>query len=157
MTMIAMIATPILLIVLARNDLGKERFYSMLGLIAVVMAVILLGVVTGMMVLAYINIRGNATARIEQAKRWTGEVHHYHERVHTIDGRGTLNVAGGDPLMYPDLVRQLLAAQQGGALSVPQLPAGTSYQAQLPAPTTAAPQAQEDDAWTPYSGMSSEW
>ena len=106
---------------------------------------------------------------IRDRRRTTAERHIYHEKTHTIDGRGTFNVAGGDPLMYPDLVRQLLATQQPG--QYPQLQAGIP--AQLPAPSPGygsqvqvtparriedvAPLALDEPAWTPYAGMSNEW
>ena len=71
-------------------------------------------------------------------------------------------------MMYPDLVRQLLATQSPQA---PQLQAGIP--AQLPAPSPGysshvqvtparhiedvAPLALDEPAWTPYAGMSNEW
>ena len=91
--------------------------------------VIVLGVAIGAYTLVLIRVRGEATAKVEAARRTTAERHIYHEKTHTIDGRGTFNVAGGDPMMYPDLVRQLLATQQPG--QQPQLQAGIP--AQLPA------------------------
>ena len=163
---LAMIATPIILVILARNDLGADRFYGTLETAGIVLVVIVLSVSVAAYSLVFIRVRGEATAKIEAAKRTSNERHIYHEKTHTIDGRGTFNVAGGDPLAYPDLVRQLLAAQQPG--QAPQLQAGIP--AQLPAGYGAqtpqvparrledvAPLALEEPAWTPYAGMSSEW
>ena len=162
---LAMIATPIILVILARNDLGADRFYGTLETAGIVLVVIVLGVAIGAYTLVFIRVRGEAQAKIEAARRTSNERHIYHEKTHTIDGRGTFNVAGGDPLAYPDLVRQLLAAQQPQA---PQLQAG--IQAQLPAGYGAqtpqvparrledvAPLALEEPAWTPYAGMAGEW
>lgn len=163
---LAMIATPVILVILARNDLGADRFYGTLETAGIVLVVIVLGVAIGAYTLVLIRVRGEATAKIEAARRTSNERHIYHEKTHTIDGRGTFNVAGGDPLAYPDLVRQLLAAQQPG--QYPQLQAGIP--AQLPAgygaqtPQTparrledVAPLALEDPGWTPYAGMAGEW
>ena len=163
---LAMIATPIILVILARNDLGADAFYGTLETAGIVLVVIVLGVAAGAYSLVLIRVRGEAQAKIETARRTSNERHIYHEKTHTIDGRGTFNVAGGDPLAYPDLVRQLLAAQQPG--QAPQLQAGIP--AQLPAGYGAqtpqvparrledvAPVALEDPGWTPYAGMSSEW
>ena len=165
---LAMIATPVILVILARNDLGEARFYGTLETAAIVLVVIVLSVAIGAYSLVFIRVRGEAQAKIETARRTSNERHVYHEKTHTIDGRGTFNVAGGDPLAYPDLVRQLLAAQQPG--QYPQLQAGIP--AQLPAPVgygaqtpqtparrleDVAPLALEEPAWTPYAGMSGEW
>ena len=163
---LAMIATPVILVILARNDLGEARFYGTLETAGIVLVVIVLGAAIGAYSLVFIRVRGEAQAKIETARRTSNERHIYHEKTHTIDGRGTFNVAGGDPLAYPDLVRQLLAAQQPG--QAPQLQAGIP--AQLPAgygaqtPQTparrledVAPLALEEPAWTPYAGMAGEW
>lgn len=165
---LAMIATPVLLVILARNDLGEARFYGALETGAIVLVVIVLGVAIGAYTLVLIRVRGEAQAKIAAAQR-PQEKHVYHEKVHTIDGRGTFNVAGGDPMMYPDLVRQLLASQQTG--QQPQLQAGIP--AQLPAPSPGytalqpvtparriedvAPLDLDEPGWSPYAGMSSEW
>lgn len=162
---LAMIATPILLVILARNDLGADRFYGTLETAGIVLVVIVLGVAIGAYSLVLIRVRGEATAKIEAARRTSNERHIYHEKTHTIDGRGTFNVAGGDPLAYPDLVRQLLAAQQPQApqlqAGIPaQLPAGYGAQTpQVPARRLedVAPLALEEPAWTPYAGMAGEW
>ena len=162
---LAMIATPIILVILARNDLGADRFYGTLETAGIVLVVIVLGVAAGAYSLVFIRVRGEAQAKIETARRTSNERHIYHEKTHTIDGRGTFNVAGGDPLAYPDLVRQLLAAQQAQApqlqAGIPaQLPAGYSTQTpQVPARRLedVAPLALEEPAWTPYAGMSGEW
>ena len=165
---LAMIATPVILVMLARNDLGEDRFYGTLQTAAIVFVVIVLGVAIGAYTLVLIRVRGEATAKVEAARRTTAERHIYHEKTHTIDDRGTFNVAGGDPLMYPDLVRQLLATQPP---QVPQLQAGIPAQlSALPPGYTAqqpmtparrvedvAPVAFDEPAWTPYAGMSSEW
>ena len=164
----AMILTPVLLVILARNDLGEARFYGTLETAAIVLVVIVLSVAAGAYSLVFIRVRGEAQAKVEAAKRTSNERHIYHEKTHTIDGRGTFNVAGGDPLAYPDLVRQLLAAQQPGQYpqlqaGIPaQLPAPTGYSAQTPQVPArrledVAPVALEDPGWTPYAGMSGEW
>lgn len=163
---LAMIATPVILVILARNDLGADAFYGTLETAGIVLVVIVLGVAAAAYSLVLIRVRGEAQAKIETARRTSNERHIYHEKTHTIDGRGTFNVAGGDPLAYPDLVRQLLAAQQPG--QAPQLQAGIP--AQLPAgygaqtPQTparrledVAPLALDEPAWTPYAGMAGEW
>ena len=164
---LAMIAVPVILTMLARNDLGESRFYGTLEAAAIVFVVIVLAMALGVYSLVLIRVRGEATAKVEAARRTTAERHIYHEKTHTIDGRGTFNVAGGDPMMYPDLVRQLLATQSPQA---PQLQAGIP--AQLPAPAgyaaetsqvparrieDVAPVALDDPGWTPYNGMSGEW
>ena len=162
----AMILTPVLLVILARNDLGEARFYGTLETAAIVLVVIVLSVAIGAYSLVFIRVRGEAQAKIEAARRTSNERHIYHEKTHTIDGRGTFNVAGGDPMMYPDLVRQLLATQQPG--QYPQLQAGipaqlpAGYGAQTPQVPTrrledVAPLALEEPAWTPYAGMAGEW
>lgn len=166
-----MIAVPVILTILARNDLGEARFYGTLQTAAIVLVLIVLVVAFGAYSLVLIRVKGEATAKVEAARRTTAERHIYHEKTHTIDGRGTFNVAGGDPMMYPDLVRQLLATQQPGhAQSSPQLQAGIP--AQLPAPAgyaaetpqvparrieDVAPVALDDPGWTPYNAMSGEW
>ena len=165
---LAMIAVPVILTMLARNDLGESRFYGTLQTAAIVFVLILLVVAIGAYSLVLIRVKGEATAKVEAARRTTAERHIYHEKTHTIDGRGTFNVAGGDPMMYPDLVRQLLATQQPG--QYPQLQAGIP--AQLPAPggyaaetpqvparriEDVAPVALDDPGWTPYNAMSGEW
>ena len=163
-----MIAVPVILTILARNDLGESRFYGTLQTAAIVLVLIVLAMALGVYSLALIRVRGEAVAKVEAARRTTAERHIYHEKTHTIDGRGTFNVAGGDPMMYPDLVRQLLATQSP---QVPQLQAGIP--AQLPAPSPGygslqpvtharriedvAPLALDEPAWTPYAGMSNEW
>lgn len=156
-----MILTPVLLVMLARNDLGADRFYGTLETAGIVLVVIVLGVALGAYTLVFIRVRGEAQAKIEAARRTSNERHIYHEKTHTIDGRGTFNVAGGDPLAYPDLVRQLLAAQQ---VQAPQLQAGIPAQLPQPTPQTparrledVAPLALEEPAWTPYAGMAGEW
>ena len=163
---LAMIATPVILVILARNDLGEARFYGTLETAGIVLVVIVLGVAAGAYSLVLIRVRGEAQAKIETARRTSNERHIYHEKTHTIDGRGTFNVAGGDPLAYPDLVRQLLAAQQPGQYpqlqaGIPvQLPAGYSAQTpQTPARRLedVAPLALEEPTWTPYAGMAGEW
>ena len=161
----AMILTPILLVILARNDLGADRFYGTLETAGIVLVVIVLGVAIGAYSLVFIRVRGEAQAKIETARRTSNERHIYHEKTHTIDGRASFNVAGGDPLAYPDLVRQLLAAQQVQApqlqAGIPaQLPAGYGAQTpQVPARRLedVAPLALEEPAWTPYAGMAGEW
>lgn len=156
----AMILTPVILAILARNDLGESRFYGALETAGIMLVVIVLGVVVAAYSLVLIRVRGEAQAKIEAARRPQEVKHVYHERTHTIDGRGTFNVAGGDPLTYPDLVRQLLSAQQPAG-AAPQLPAPSGYAVQLPAPAQriedVAPVVDELPGWTPYSGMASEW
>ena len=162
---LAMIATPVILVILARNDLGEARFYGTLETAGIVLVVIVLGVAIGAYTLVFIRVRGEAAAKIAAAQRPQEVKHIYHEKTHTIDGRGTFNVAGGDPLAYPDLVRQLLAAQQVQApqlqAGIPaQLPAGYGAQTpQVPARRLedVAPLALEEPAWTPYAGMAGEW
>ena len=165
---LAMIATPVILVMLARNDLGEDRFYGTLQTAAIVLVLIVLGVAIAAFALVYVRVKGEATAKVEAARRTTAERHIYHEKTHTIDGRGTFNVAGGDPMMYPDLVRQLLATQPS---QVPQLqadipaqlsalpPGYTAQQPMTPARRVedVAPMAFDEPAWTPYAGMSSEW
>ena len=163
-----MIATPIVLTILARNDLGEDRFYGAIETAAIVLVLIVLVVAIGAYTLVLIRVRGEATAKVEAARRTSNERHIYHEKTHTIDGRGTFNVAGGDPLAYPDLVRQLLATQQ--PQQAPQLQAGIP--AQLPAPggyssptaqvparrlEDVAPLALDEPGWSPYTGMAGEW
>ena len=158
---LAMIATPVILVMLARNDLGEDRFYGTLQTAAIVLVVIVLGVAIAAFALVYVRVKGEATAKVEAARRTTAERHIYHEKTHTIDGRGTFNVAGGDPMMYPDLVRQLLATQPSQA---PQLQAGIPAQLSLPSQMTparrvedVAPLALDNPGWTPYTGMANEW
>lgn len=169
---LAMIATPVILTILARNDLGEDRFYGTLQTAGIVLVLIVLVVAIGAYTLVLIRVRGEATAKVEAARRTTAERHIYHEKTHTIDGRGTFNVAGGDPLAYPDLVRQLLNAQQPGQQQ-PQLQAGIPAQLpQLQAPggytattqTTPArrledvvPMTLDEPGWSPYAGMAGEW
>ena len=64
-------------------------------------------------------------------------------------------------MMYPDLVRQLLATQPQ---QVPQLQAGIPAQLSLPSQMTparrvedVAPVALDNPGWTPYTGMANEW
>ena len=167
---LAMIATPVILVMLARNDLGEDRFYGTLQTAAIVFVVIALGVAIGAYTLVLIRVRGEATAKVEAARRTTAERHIYHEKTHTIDGRGTFNVAGGDPLAYPDLVRQLLNTQHPGQqqpqlqagipAQLPQLQAGYSAQtAQVPARRLedVVPMTLDEPGWSPYAGMASEW
>ena len=159
---IALIAVPVILAILARNDLGESRFYGALETAVIVLVVIVLGVAAAAYSLVLIRVRGEAQAKIEAARRPQEVKHVYHEKTHTIDGRGTFNVAGGDPLAYPDLVRSLLNTQQQAQASPPQLGAGIPVQ--LPTPTQparrledVAPVLDEAPGWTPYSGMASEW
>ena len=157
---IALIATPAILAILARNDLGESRFYGAIQTAGIVFVLVILGVAIGAYSLVLIRVRGEAQAKVETAKRTTAERHIYHER-HTIDraGSNTFNVADNG-LAYPDLVRAMLQqqpAQPGQAL---QLQAGIP--AQLPAAPVrrledVAPVVDELAGWTPYSGMASEW
>ena len=165
-----MIATPVILVMLARNDLGEARFYGTLQTAAIVLVVIVLGAAIAAFALVYVRVKGEATAKVEAARRTTAERHIYHEKTHTIDGRGTFNVAGGDPLAYPDLVRQLLNTQHPGQqqpqlqagipAQLPQLQAGYSAQtAQVPARRLedVVPMTLDEPGWSPYAGMASEW
>lgn len=156
---IALIATPAILAILARNDLGEDRFYGAIQTAGIVFVLVILGVAIGAYSLVLIRVRGEAQAKIAAAQR-PQEKHVYHER-HTIDrgGSNTFNVADNG-LAYPDLVRAMLQqqpAQPGQAL---QLQAGIP--AQLPAVPArrledVAPVVDEAQGWTPYSGMASEW
>ena len=166
---LAMIATPVILTILARNDLGEDRFYGTLQTAGIVLVLIVLVVAIGAYTLVLIRVRGEATAKVEAARRTTAERHIYHEKTHTIDGRGTFNVAGGDPLAYPDLVRQLLNTQQPGQqpqlqagipAQLPQLQAGyTAQTAQVPARRLedVVPMTLDEPGWSPYAGMANEW
>lgn len=158
---IALVAVPVILAILARNDLGEARFYGALELAAIVLVACVLGVALGAFILAFMRVRAEGIAKIEAARRTSNERHIYHERTHTIDGRGTFNVAGGDPLAYPDLVRSLLNTQQQAPAS-PQLGAGIPVQ--LPTPQQPArrledvvPVLDEAPGWTPYANMAGEW
>ena len=156
---IALIATPAILAILARNDLGEDRFYGAIQTAGIVFVLVILGVAVGAYSLVLIRVKGEAAAKIAEAQR-PQEKHVYHER-HTIDraGSNTFNVADNG-LAYPDLVRAMLQqqpAQPGQAL---QLQAGIP--AQLPAAPVrrledVAPVVDELAGWTPYSGMASEW
>ena len=154
---VGMMATIAILVVLARLDVGERRFYdALVGTLLAFGLTVIAGLVF-VAVLALIWTRAKARAEVIKASQ-AKETHHYHEK-HTIDGRGTFHVAGGDPMMYPDLVRQLLAQQGMGA---PQLPAGQTLgqaagpAAAAPAPTAGALAELEDD-WTPYGGMETDW
>ena len=152
---VGMMATIAILVVLARFDVGERRFYDALVQTLLAFGLTVIAGLVFVAVLALIWTRAKARAEVLRASQ-AKETHHYHEK-HTIDGRGTFHVAGGDPMMYPDLVRQLLAQQGRGA---PQLPAGqTLGQAAGPAVGQASEGAlaQVEDDWTPYGGMERDW
>ena len=155
----ALIATPAILAILARNDLGEARFYGAIQTAGIVFVLVILGVAVGAYSLVLIRVRGEAQAKVEAARRPQDRV--VERTVHTIDraGSNTFNVADNG-LAYPDLVRAMLQqqpAQPGQAL---QLQAGIP--AQLPAAPVrrledVAPVVDDPAGWTPYTGMASEW
>ena len=80
---LAMIATPVLLVILARNDLGEARFYGTLETAGILLVVIVLGVAAGAYSLVFIRVRGEAQAKIETARRTSNERHVYHCLLYT--------------------------------------------------------------------------
>lgn len=154
-------ATLVILAILARLDVGERRFYGAVETGLLVIVISFLGAVVVTLTAVLIHVRGEARAKVIRAGQ-PPERHVFHLQKHTIDGRGTTNVTGTDPLMYPDLVRQLLAAQQG--VAGPQLGAGQQAMWQLPAPAGRQVARMEDVApvlddsdWTPYGEMAGDW